>query len=91
MENQEKRVKLALNLNEELLAFALQRLAQFRTEHPSCAENVVCDLPQLNRDLCNAVGQHLNMLQVYGMKKRTAEICCISLRTQYNYEHFVPL
>ena len=90
VQNQEKRVKVCLNLDEELLEYAEKRLSQFRNEHPQCAENVLCDLPTLSRSLCGAVTNHLNALHCYGMKKKTAEICCISLKTQYNYEHYVP-
>ena len=93
MENKiekESCIEVTLNLNEELVEYANNRLAQFRAKHKQCATNVVCDLPQLNRELCGAITNHLNILQYYGMKKKTARICCISPKTQYNYEHYIP-
>ena len=86
----ESMIEVSLDLNEELRDYAVQRLAQFRTEHRICAANVLCDLPQLNRELCGAVCDHLNAIQYYGMKTKTAEICGIDRKTQYNYEHFIP-
>lgn len=57
--SKESTVKVSLDLNEELREYAVKRLAQFRTEHRDCAANVLCDLPQLNRELCGAVCDHL--------------------------------
>ena len=88
--SKERTVKVSLDLNEELREYAVKLLAQFRTEHRDCAANVLCNLPQLNRDLCGAVCDHLNVIQYYGMKKKTADICGIDRKTQYNYEHFIP-
>ena len=73
--SKESPVKVSLDLNEELREYAVKRLAQFRTEHRDCATNVLCDLPQLNRELCGAVCDHLNAIQYYGMKKKTADLC----------------
>ena len=73
--SKESPVKVSLDLNEELREYAVKRLAQFRTEHRDCATNVLCDLPQLNRELCGAVCNHLNAIQYYGMKKKTADLC----------------
>ena len=89
-QNHETRRIVCLDLNEELQKFAENRLAQFRKEHPHCAENVLCDLPDLNRKLSGTVENHLNAIQYYGMKQKTAEICCISPKTLYNYEHYIP-
>ena len=86
----ESMIEVSLDLNEELRNYTVKRLAQFRTEHRKCAANVLCDLPLLNRDLCSAVCDHLNAIQYYGMKTKTAEICCIDRKTQYNYEHYTP-
>ena len=64
--SKESTVKVSLGLNEELREYAVKRLAQFRTEHRDCAANVLCDLPQLNRELCGAVCDHLNAY--FGLK-----------------------
>ena len=87
-ENQPKQ-KVVLNLNTELLTYAIRLLNQHASMNEQSPFEIVCDLSQLCRDLCLAI---LNYLWVHKCKKhktRTAEICCIHRDTVRNYENYI--
>ena len=80
--------EVTLNLNEGIIRYVEQALEKHAQEHPNCPFKILCDLPKLCRDLANVIMHFLNRHLCYGVKTKTAEICCISPKTQYNYEHY---
>lgn len=88
-EHKESTIEVSLNLNEVIIDYVSIALEKHACEHPHCIAKITCDLPKLCRDLANIIMHYLNKHLCYGVKTKTAEICCISPKTQYNYEHFV--
>ena len=80
--------EVTLNLNEDIIRYVEQTLEKHAQEHANCPFKILCDLPKLCRDLANVIMHFLNRHLCNGVKTKTAEICCISPKTQYNYEHY---
>ena len=87
MENQKPNV--ALNLNAELVTYAIYLLDRHASINQQSPFDIVCDLSQLCRDLCLAILHYLWVHKCKKHKTKTAEICCIHRDTVRNYENYV--
>lgn len=89
MEQHKDEIKVSLNLNDLIVQYVKQLLDKFATEHPHWKEEILCDLPQLCRDLCIVIVRYLCRHNCKGHKTKAARICSISDDTVRNYEKFV--
>ena len=89
MEQHKDEIKVSLNLNELIVKYVIASLDEFATEHPTWKEEILCDLPQLCRDLCIVILRYLWRHKSKGIKTKTARICGISDDTVRNYENFI--
>lgn len=89
MKTIQQKPNVALNLNEELLTYANYLLNRHAAINPQSPFDIVCDLPQLCRDLCLAILHYLWEHKCKKHKTRTAEICCIHRDTVRNYENYI--
>lgn len=89
MEQHKDNIKVALNLNEELTKTANILLEKHAAEHSQSKFEIICDLPQLCRDLCVIILRFLWQNRCKGYKTKTAEICSIHRHTVDNYEKFI--
>ena len=80
---------VSLDLNNELTKTAEMLLEKHAAENPQSPFDIICDLPQLCRDLCIVILRFLWRHNCKGHKTKTAEICCIHRDSVRNYEKYI--
>jgi len=89
MKERQSYVKVSLNLNDELLKCAEELLEKHAVQNPQSPFDIICDLPQLCRNLCLLILHFLWQYGCKGHKTKTAEICSVSRETVRQYERFI--
>ena len=89
MEQHKDGIKVSLNLNELIVKYVIEVLDKFAEEHPKWKEEILCNLPQLCREVCIVIVRYLWRHGCKGFKTKTARICGISDDTVRNYENYI--